>query len=549
MNQISSVLQFSEHIIKDQAKIPGEKNYRLYSPHKDEENDLKIEMDLDKAIENNEFLLHYQPKVNLSTGKIAGMEALIRWNHPEWGIVPPNTFIPIAEETGQIIQIGKWALYEACSQNKRWQQQGFESIICVNLSARQFIQSDMVQTIAEVLYKTRLKPQFLEIEITESMLVDVEHTHSTLKELNYLGVQISIDDFGTGYSSLNYLKEFPVNTLKIDQSFVKELYKNPKGDTIVKTIISMAHNLSLNVVAEGIETKDQLIFLQEHLCNMGQGYFFSKPYTADEIKSKFQEIEQVVERNGTSKIFNSVFGNKNEVKQVAFVARDMTEKSGAEELLLKSEALSIVGELAAGVAHEIRNPITSIKGFIQLLNQGDINQEYLKIILSELNRVENTIKEFLSLAKPLPIQLKLVDVKKLIEEVEILIESQGNLKNVQIQYELTGNLPKVKCDANLIKQVLTNLLNNSIDASLQRGIIKVNICTNEKDLIITVIDYGVGISEERLQKLGEPFYSNKEKGIGMGLMVCFRIIKEHNGIIKIKSKENQGTTVEVRLPI
>ncbi|WP_338788362.1 EAL domain-containing protein [Metabacillus sp. FJAT-53654] len=290
-----------------QAKSAGKKTYRFYSSNEEEGtyNSLEMEMALHKAIQRHELVLHYQPKIDLKTGKISGAEALIRWNHPEWGIVSPENFIPIAEETGQIIPIGEWVLYTACVQNKTWHKKGFPNLVMsVNLSARQFSQANLVQTVAKILNETGLDPQYLEIEITESMTTDIERTITTLKELKRLGVRISIDDFGTGFSSLNYLKRFPVDTLKIDQSFVRELHNNPSDETIVKTIISMAHNLNLNVVAEGIETKEHLVFLQQYVCNEGQGYYFSKPVLAEEFESKFKDIEKIVISCGISQDLN-----------------------------------------------------------------------------------------------------------------------------------------------------------------------------------------------------------------------------------------------------
>lgn len=286
-----------------QAKLAGKNTYHFYSTDESKNgmNPLELEMNLHKAIKQDEFMLYYQPKVNLKTGRIVGAEALIRWNHPKLGMVSPADFIPIAEETGLIIPIGEWALYTACLQNKKWHEQGFMNIvISVNLSVRQFLQINIVETIEKVLQATELEAQFLELEITESMTADIERAITTLQALKKLGVRISIDDFGTGFSSLNYLKRFPVDTLKIDQSFVSELHTNPYDETIVKTIISMAHNLNLNVVAEGIETKEQLIFLQEHLCEEGQGYFFSKPITEEEFIRQYKEIEGLVKMFGIS---------------------------------------------------------------------------------------------------------------------------------------------------------------------------------------------------------------------------------------------------------
>jgi diguanylate cyclase (GGDEF)-like protein/PAS domain S-box-containing protein len=287
-----------------QAKKAGKNTYRFYSNKEiiENVNPLLMEMDMHKAIERGEFILHYQPKVDLKTGKVIGAEALIRWNHPDKGMIPPSQFIPVAEETGLIIPIGEWVLQEACMQQKKWIEQGFPNTrMCVNLSARQFSQCQIVQTVKKVLEETGLEPQHLELEITESMTMDIERTIITLQELKKLGLLISIDDFGTGFSSLNYLKQFPVDTLKIDQSFVRELYNQTNDETIVKTIITMAHTLQLNVVAEGIETREQLVFLQQHLCDTAQGFFFSEPLPANDWNQAFfSKIEETVSKFGIS---------------------------------------------------------------------------------------------------------------------------------------------------------------------------------------------------------------------------------------------------------
>ncbi|MDQ6600647.1 EAL domain-containing protein [Bacillus salipaludis] len=766
-----------------QAKKDGKHNFKFYSMNSRETdiNPLKLEMYLHKAIQQEELLLHYQPKISLKTGKIVGVEALIRWNHPELGMVAPNTFIPVAEETGLIIPIGEWALYTACKQNKEWQQKGFVTTVSVNLSAKQFTQSNLEETVAKILLQTKLEPNYLELEITESMTANIERTINTLHKLKKLGVHISIDDFGTGFSSLNYLQKFPVNTLKIDQSFVRSLQNNPNDETIVKTIISMAHNLNLSVVAEGIETKEQLIFLQQHLCDEGQGFLFTKPLSAQELEGSLIEIEKVVKDSGISQDINerkwseelvrqakkelnetirlqqgmifkfkkinghfihtlcdgellyrlglmpnlvvgkqlieffpeeiakekepyyerawngeervtyetevngvsylavlspikrggevmeviasciditdrknteralleseknyrliaenmsdllilfdlngngiyaspshaTVLGYSPEffednntlhlihpedslmiqrqfdeviktqsiskaearllhangewrlfeltgtpvmvengvVEHIMVVGKDITEKRKAEELLWNSEKLSLVGELAAGVAHEIRNPLTSIKGFIQLFQQGPLKEEYYNVILSEFNRIEDIIKEFLSLAKPQEIQLKQVNISALLKEVETLLESEAHLKGIQFFIEMEPKLPSIMCDANQIKQVLLNLCKNSIEALdfNRRGMITITVrIENGENLLIQVRDNGVGISEERIKRLGEPFYSNKEKGTGLGLMLCMRIIRQHKGTLTFESIENLGTTVNIRVPL
>lgn len=764
------------------AKKEGKNNFKFYSSKDQEQNmnPLKLEMDLHKSIQDEELILHYQPKVSLKTGKIVGVEALIRWNHPELGEVAPGNFIPIAEDTGLIIPIGEWVLYTACKQNKEWQKKGLSTIVSVNVSARQFTQSNMQETVSRILLETELEPQYLELEISDSMTANIERTFETLQNLKKLGVKISIDDFGTGFSSLNYLQKFPIDTLKIDQSLVHRIESNVNDKTIVKTIISMAHSLNLNVVAEGIQTKEQLVFLQQHLCDEGQGFFFTKPIQATELEETLIEIQEVVKdfgipqdvnermwaeelvrlaneelhetirlqqgmiykykkindqyihtlcngdllyriglipsqvvgkqlqeflpdeiakekemyyerawdgeerityeielngihyftalspikrggevveviasciditdrkkaekallesenkyrliaenmtdllilfdvngkgiyaspshesvlgyvpeffegastsnllhpedftlammkfnevisrkvpgkmelrlmhANGDWKLFECtgtpVVGENGDVEHIMVVAKDITEKRRAEELLWNSEKLSLVGELAAGVAHEIRNPITAIKGFIQLFQQGLIRDEYFDIILSEFNRIEGIIKEFLSLAKPQESQLNPVNINILLKEVETLISSEAYLKNVEFFIEIDPNIPTIMCDANQIKQVLLNLCKNSMEAMAltRKGLIKITVQIENGDLCINVIDNGVGISEDRLKRLGEPFYSNKEKGTGLGLMLCFRIIRQHNGSITFKSKENEGTTSQVRIPL
>ncbi|WML49522.1 EAL domain-containing protein [Neobacillus sp. PS3-34] len=764
-----------------QAKKAGKNTYRFYSSQENEGNinPLLMEMELHKAIEHEELILHYQPKVNLKTGKIIGAEALIRWNHSEWGMVPPGDFIPIAEETGLIIPIGEWVLFNACAQNKKWQADGLGNmIISVNLSARQFSQSKIVQTVERVLKETGLEPQYLELEITESMTMDICRTITTLQDLKKLGVLISIDDFGTGFSSLNYLKQFPVDTLKIDQSFVRELHNNSNDETIVKAIISMAHTLQLNVVAEGIETREQLVFLQQHLCDGAQGYFFSKPRPAKELSKEFFAIEGLVKEFGISqdindrmwmeeslriarkdlqetvrrqqgltlkykkidgkfihtlcdgellyrfglspdqligkeladflpygaakektvfyqkawdgdenvtyeaeingihylaalspikrgeevvevigscidittlketeialresqemyrliaenmtdlivifdlegkilyaspshesilgypssyyegrrlfdefhpddqgmhsiifeetiknkqsshlevrmslceggwKLFESmltpIFDENGSVRHIVGVAKDITDKRIAEELLWKSEKLSVVGELAAGVAHEIRNPITSIKGFFKLFQQGMIEPKYFDVIHSEFDHIEEIINEFLTLAKTQAIDKKTIKVKKLIDDVTTLLESETNLKNIQIHKYDEESFQEILGDPNQLKQVFINLANNSIEAMPNGGNIHIEAQSEGSHVIIKFSDDGVGMSEERIQSLGEPFYSNKEKGTGLGLMLCYKILKEHNGTIVFNSKEGFGTTAEVRVPI
>ncbi|MGN7358317.1 bifunctional diguanylate cyclase/phosphodiesterase [Paenibacillus sp. SAF-054] len=249
---------------------------------------LKLENDLRKALELDEFYLEYQPLVHLETTEIVGMEALLRWKHPKRGNVSPQEFIPLAEESGMIVPLGEWVLRTACRQNKQWQEAGYKPIcVSVNLSMRQFLQPQLAEQIGHILDEIGLDPKYVELEITESMTFDKETAFEQLHRLKELGVFISIDDFGTGYSSLHYLKNMPIDRLKIDRSFVHEVMSDHNDAAIVSTIASMAHHLQLKVTAEGVENEEQLHFLREQRCHEGQGYYFSKPILPEVFEKTF----------------------------------------------------------------------------------------------------------------------------------------------------------------------------------------------------------------------------------------------------------------------
>lgn len=270
------------------AKSSGRDNFEFFSPSMSTQalERLALEGSLRKAVENNELLVFYQPQIQVDTGKIVGMEALLRWPHPEMGMIPPDKFIPLAEETGLIIPIGKWVLTEACRQNKAWQDQGLVTVpVAVNLSAVQFRQHNLLEIVQETLFETGLKARFLELELTEGLLMDCsEYNVTLLREFRQLGVHLSIDDFGTGYSSLSYLKRFPINKLKIDRSFSMDLPKDRNNAAITSAIISLGHDLGMCVIAEGVEDEKQFNFLQAHQCDEIQGYLFSKPVPPEEME-------------------------------------------------------------------------------------------------------------------------------------------------------------------------------------------------------------------------------------------------------------------------
>ncbi|MGE7909946.1 bifunctional diguanylate cyclase/phosphodiesterase [Lysinibacillus xylanilyticus] len=250
-----------------------------------------IEQELHKALANEEFYLDFQPQVNLKTGKIESVEALVRWRHPSRGFVSPELFIPIAEESGLIIPLGKWILETACSQANTWKEQGLPPMkVAVNLSIGQLFQQDLVYMVQEILQRTNLEPQYLQLEITESMTMNIDYITQLLHELKAIGIQIAVDDFGTGYSSLSYLKDFPIDCLKIDRAFVRNIQHNTNDEALVSMILSMAKHLRLKVVAEGIEEVEQLAFLINGDCDYIQGYLFSKPVSAEQIFNNFNEL-------------------------------------------------------------------------------------------------------------------------------------------------------------------------------------------------------------------------------------------------------------------
>jgi EAL domain-containing protein (putative c-di-GMP-specific phosphodiesterase class I) len=244
-----------------------------------------LEDDLRQALGRNEFALHYQPKINLETGAITGVEALIRWHHPQRGLVPPAQFIPIAEECGFIVKIGRWVLHEACRQARVWQDAGLPRMrMAINVSAVELRAKDFVSGVRAVLTEMRLEPRYVELELTETFLIqDSSSTLAVLLALKEMGVQLALDDFGTGYSSLSYLRRFPIATVKIDRSFIRDLTTDSDDATIVGAVITMGNRLHMRVVAEGVETPQQLAFLQEQNCPEAQGYHFSRPMVAEEF--------------------------------------------------------------------------------------------------------------------------------------------------------------------------------------------------------------------------------------------------------------------------
>jgi diguanylate cyclase (GGDEF)-like protein len=272
------------------AKENGRNRFQFFKPDMNIRvmERLSLENDLRLALEREEFFLVYQPQMGIASGEVTGFEALIRWQHPKLGLVPPNEFIAIAENNGLILPIGEWVLRTACAQARKWHRDGLLAVpVAVNVSAVQFRQEGFCQLIRRVLLETGLPPQFLELELTESLLLsNADVMFTVLQELKEMGLRLAIDDFGTGYSSLSYLKQFRVNKLKIDRSFIRDIAMHSDDAAITTAIISLAKSLNLKVIAEGVETEAQMSFLREHHCDEIQGYYFSKPITAVEVADR-----------------------------------------------------------------------------------------------------------------------------------------------------------------------------------------------------------------------------------------------------------------------
>jgi diguanylate cyclase (GGDEF)-like protein len=292
-----------------EAKRNGRGNIRFFTDEMNAQilERLTLEKNLRLAVEREEFFLVYQPQIEMETRRIIGFEALIRWQHPEMGLVPPDKFVPIAERNGLILPIGEWVLRTACAQARKWQDEGLAPVtVAVNVSALQFRQDSFGAVVSRALKEANLSPNYLELELTESVLLsDTSTTSATLQDLNDLGVCLAIDDFGTGYSSLSYLKQLPVSKLKIDRSFIRSIAVDPDDAAITSAIISMAKSLNLRVIAEGVDKEAQMSFLRRHGCNEIQGYYFSKPVSAEQAALMLLRQQAVGQEHNGASLFST----------------------------------------------------------------------------------------------------------------------------------------------------------------------------------------------------------------------------------------------------
>ncbi|WP_252502103.1 EAL domain-containing protein [Sporosarcina sp. Marseille-Q4943] len=381
-----------------QAKEQGKNKYHVFHTGMNMQSyrSFIMQNDLRKAIERDEFVLVYQPRVNVATGKVESAEALLRWNHPNWGSVPPSEFIPLAEQTGQIIEIGDWVLRTACQQMKRWEENGYHSIrLAINFSAQQFMQKDLLCTIERILEETKVAANLLEIELTESALLKNEDfIIETLQRLKELGITISIDDFGTGYSSLHYLSRLPISVLKIDKSFIQGIVDETSDNrTITSTIITLAKSLDLVTVAEGVETEEQLEFLSLHQCDEVQGYLFSPPVPQRTFEKMLQDNDMVFNskvQHETIKVVNEQIENPIPValeqlqKQYSITAREIE----VFDLLLEGLSNKEISQDLYISEHTVKNHISRI---FQKLNVTDRAQAMAMVYQYCVNKSDGVI--------------------------------------------------------------------------------------------------------------------------------------------------------------
>ncbi len=300
----AEVLIRNADIAVQKAKERGPNNFQRYTENIDNYSleRLELENQLLCSLEKSELVLHYQPEFNLATGRLKGVEALIRWRHPEKGLIQPLDFIPLAEETGFILPLGEWVLRTACQQNKVWQEKGFPRIrTAVNVSGKQFDQSNLVDIVKNVLEETNLDPQFLELELTENIIIGSGKIIENIRALKSIGVQIALDDFGTGYSNLQHLKRLTFDRIKIDKEYVGNININLEDEAIIRAIISMASSLNVEVLAEGVETSEQLEFLKKEGCDEGQGYYFSQPLPPEALESYFESYQELLQKKANPK--------------------------------------------------------------------------------------------------------------------------------------------------------------------------------------------------------------------------------------------------------
>jgi diguanylate cyclase (GGDEF)-like protein len=486
----------------------------------------EVAAELRHALQRNEFCLHFQPLVGLADGELRGFEALLRWEHPERGLVPPGDFIDVAEETNLIVPIGQWVLEEAARQLAAWRDELPEHpiTISVNLSARQLSDPDLVRTVRSAIETCEIEASALCLEITESVLMeDAQTSVTTLRNLKALGVELSIDDFGTGYSSLAYLKRFPVDYLKIDRSFVNGIGRESEDTVIVKAVVDLGAALGLAVVAEGVETQAQLDELRRIGCDAAQGYWWSIPLPPAEA------VRVAADWKGER-------------------AAPLQEAAASEE----SSVLS-TEELLRVLTHEMATPLTVVRGQCERLLSvvGDMPEAapLLQSVVRNAERIDRLVTSLSDAQQSeigaLSVRPGLFDLVALVRDVAPTVLPEDRELRIEAPDEVT-----VEADGARVEQILVNLLTNAEKFSPPDSAIVIGVDGDEREAWVVVADEGPGVPPERVADIFRKFgrLERSKKGVGLGLFLSRRLARAHGGELQYRRRHPAGSEFVLTLP-
>jgi EAL domain-containing protein (putative c-di-GMP-specific phosphodiesterase class I) len=485
------------------------------------------------ALARSEFELHYQPKVAAVTRKMVGIEALIRWK-PQGSdhLVPPAAFVPVLEDTGMIIEVGRWVLETACSQYMLWRKRGMGAImLSVNVSAVQFDHGSLPKTVATVLEQTGMPPAQLCLELTERIVVkDIGETVTTLQKLSAIGIKLSIDDFGIGYSSLNYLKNMPINELKIDRSFVMSLPDDAASIAIVDSVLSIARGLSMNVVAEGVETIEQADFLMQRGCHELQGYLFSKPLSQQQLYGWCKDKEYCAGHH-------------------------------EQRLVCTWHEPAPVAQLAGGIAHDFKNLMTGVIGNLSIakhhLDEHHKSTEAIKRAEKASQRATELAQTLMSIARPGALPPTGCPIQKVIDEC-LALSLAGSTVHAAVSVAETCSEAAVP--EGELCQIVTNLTINALQAMPADGTLIITAETvsiplenrfgikSGRYVQIDIRDSGCGMSPKVMAKAFDPYFTTKSGGNGLGLASVKALITKNGGGICMTSEVGAGTSVTIVIP-
>ncbi len=562
-----------------QAKENGRQNYQFFTPAMNARavKRQSIEQDLRRALQRNELTLHYQPKIDFKTGAIAGAEALLRWTHPTRGAVSPAEFIPVAEDCGLILPIGNWVLRQACEQARAWADAGLTvGTMAVNVSAREFRNEGFLAGLFAILDATGVDPGSLELELTESVLMrQAESAAAILRHLRQRGVLVAIDDFGTGYSSLSYLRKFPVDALKIDQSFVNQISSGGGDTTIVTAVISMARSLGLRVVAEGVETAEQLAFLRGQNCDEAQGYYFSRPVPAEQFATLLRRGLPTPFRGASRGLLAAVPGHTGDLTGTVTLADGLRNSNdelkrlvaSGERLLhdcgVKNDKLVELGrfkdEVAAMIVHDLKNPLAVIVSNSEFVIEGfdgaSERREALEEAQTAARRMLRLLANLDDVARlegdSLEVRVSPIDLARLLES--IVEQRRVSAKTRRIAMVMTsGKDCFVTVDVDLVTRTVENLLDNAFRYVPEGGRIEIELRETDTHVEIRIGNSGPAVPADArvaiFDKYGQSGVRVGRRNLGLGLYFCRLATEAQGGRIWVDETETLPALFTVSLP-